>query len=167
MNTFCDSNGHHREIFQSSSVYARALKTMLQWSCMHNAWTFFWTPCRVVIFLSSLSLRLFHAHAFLPPRLLYLLILVSLLQPHPLCLHLIHYFYCALLDHHWIAAFAGAVKREGTVQFWGETSCSQEMPCQDKTRLLCMPCETICLCSRVSLFLYTISAGEDTQWECL
>lgn len=48
------------------------------------------------------------------------------------------------------------------------------MPCQDKTSLLCMPCETLkqyalVLCSRVCLLLYTVSKERkeaDTQRAC-
>lgn len=50
-------------------MYARALKTVLQRSCMHYAWTCLWTPRRAKCsnILSSLSPPF--PHSFLPPWL--------------------------------------------------------------------------------------------------
>lgn len=104
------------------------------------------------------------------------LIWANLLQRCPLCLHLIYYFFCSVLGRHWIAASG---RRKGSncdgAIVERKTSFSLEMPCQDKSSLLWMSCETVkryalALSSHVSLFLYTESKERkerQTHRDCL
>lgn len=115
---------------------------MLQWSSMHNAW----------IFLFNIMPRANHSH-FLPfpptplsSSLTYctsFLIWATLLQPRPLCLHLIKDSFLLYWGAIELQPRGGGKGERDSTTLERKISWSQEMPCRDKTSLLCMPCETV------------------------
>lgn len=165
---------------QSPTMYARALKTMLQWSSMHNAWACFWRPCRAKRsnILSSFSLPF--PLSSLPSSLTYcisFLIWASLLQPRPLCLHLINYFFCALLGLPLNCSPRQEGREKGTVQFCGERQVVARK-CPVKIRLAFYVCLVkqwnsmlwLCVCVYLSLcscIQYQRREKRQTHKECL
>lgn len=161
MNKFCNSNGHHLETLHTAltkciatptpPTFCKDLTKKRKWwidslpPCMQGLWRLCCNEA--VCIMHELAFErhaapnvvifclLFLSHPFLPPRLpsLFPPSWASLLQPSPLCLHLINYCFVLLVGGCWIVA-SGRRKGERDSKNYGrKTSCSQEMPCHDKT----------------------------------